>query len=159
MLDAETMLVATLAEALETACPGLRDLDVAEGALSVLLTGDSEQQVLNRDWRGQDKSTNVLSFPAGDVVAGETPAPEFEGVPLNLGDIAMAWQTIEREAQEQEKSFADHVRHLAVHGLLHLLGYDHETDDQAEVMEGLEIRILAALGLPDPYRSGALEHR
>jgi probable rRNA maturation factor len=151
MPDAVPVLITTIATALDTACPGLRDRDLADGAVCLLLADDAAIRDLNRDWRGKDTATNVLSFPAGDVLAGETPAPEFDGVPLMLGDIAMAYPTIAREAHEQGKRFADHARHLAVHGTLHLLGYDHESDAEAEIMEQLEIDILAGLGIADPY--------
>jgi probable rRNA maturation factor len=101
-------------------------------------------QALNRDWRGIDKPTNVLSFPAPEPAAGIRPRP--------LGDIAIAYETTRREAESESKPFAHHLSHLAVHGFLHLIGYDHETDDEAETMENLEREILSQLGVPDPYR-------
>ena len=110
--------------------------------LSVLLTNDEEQQALNKQWRGKDSSTNVLSFPQiepGDPVVGL------------LGDITMARETLIREAEEQGVSFEDHFTHLVVHGFLHILGYDHLDDDEAAEMEGLETSILATLGIDDPY--------
>ena len=110
--------------------------------LSVVLTDDAEQQGLNRDWRGIDKSTNVLSFPQIE------PFGPVSGI---LGDIILARETLEREAQEQGVSFEDHFTHLMVHGFLHILGYDHMDDDEALVMEGLETQILASLGVADPY--------
>ena len=110
--------------------------------LSVVLTDDAEQRVLNRDWRGIDKSTNVLSFPQIEP---------FGPVSGLLGDIILARETLEREAAEQGVSFEDHFTHLVVHGFLHLLGYDHMDDDEALAMEGLETQILAALGVADPY--------
>ena len=110
--------------------------------LSVVLTGDAEQQALNRDWRGIDKSTNVLSFPQIEP---------FGPVSGLLGDIILARETLEREAAEQGVSFEDHFTHLMVHGFLHILGYDHIDDDEALVMEGLETQILASLGVADPY--------
>lgn len=107
---------------------------------AALLFGDDETLCdLNRRFRGKDKPTNVLSFPAG---AG---APDF------LGDIAMAYETCAREAEVGGIAFRDHAAHLIVHGLLHLVGHDHEADDEAERMERLETRILAALGIADPY--------
>lgn len=115
-----------------------------EWEISVLLSDDAHVQVLNRDWRGKDKPTNVLSFPASD---DDTPP----GRPLMLGDIAVALETTVREAEELEKSLADHFCHLMVHGMLHLLGFDHETDQQADEMEPLEIEVLAGLGIPSPY--------
>jgi probable rRNA maturation factor len=110
--------------------------------LSIVLTDDAEQQVLNRDWRGIDKSTNVLSFPQIEP---------FGPVSGLLGDIILARETLEREAAEQGVSFEDHFTHLVVHGFLHLLGYDHIDDDEALAMEGLETQILASLGVADPY--------
>ncbi len=110
--------------------------------LSIVLTDDAEQRVLNRDWRGIDKSTNVLSFPQIEP---------FGPVSGLLGDIILARETLEREAAEQGVSFEDHFTHLVVHGFLHLLGYDHIDDDEALAMEGLETQILASLGVADPY--------
>jgi len=113
--------------------------------VSVLLTDDAAVQLLNRDWRGKDKPTNVLSFPTGDADGPVRGAPEL------LGDIAVAFETTAREAIEQDKAFADHFCHLLVHGMLHLLGFDHETESQADEMEPLEIEILAGLGIDSPY--------
>jgi probable rRNA maturation factor len=110
--------------------------------LSIVLTDDAEQRELNRDWRGIDKSTNVLSFPQIEPFA-----PVF-GL---LGDIILARETVEREAVEQGVPFSDHFTHLVVHGFLHVLGYDHIEDADALVMEGLETQILASLGVADPY--------
>ena len=110
--------------------------------LSILLTNDEEQHALNKEWRGKDSSTNVLSFPQiepGDPVLGL------------LGDITMARETLIREAAEQGVSFEDHFTHLVVHGFLHILGYDHLDDEEAAEMEGLETSILATLGIDDPY--------
>jgi probable rRNA maturation factor len=138
--------------ALKSACPGL------DGAtISVLLTGDAQQRILNREWRGKDTSTNVLSFPALEITAGETPEPEFEGVPLELGDLALAYETCAREAREQGKPLEHHLDHLVIHGVLHLLGYDHVDDRDAAVMEPLEVSILAGLGIPDPYAETLME--
>ena len=110
--------------------------------LSVVLTDDAEQRELNQQWRGIDKSTNVLSFPQIEP---------FALVSGLLGDIILARETLEREAAEMEISFEAHFTHLVVHGFLHLLGYDHVEDEDAEEMEGLETQILAALGIADPY--------
>lgn len=110
--------------------------------VSIVLTNDAEQRILNRDWRGIDKTTNVLSFPQIEP---------FGPVSGLLGDIILARETLEREATEQDTSFDDHFTHLVVHGFLHLLGYDHVDDDEALVMEGLETQILASLGVADPY--------
>ena len=96
------------------------------------------------EWRDKDKATNVLSFPAFPLEPGGMPGPM-------LGDIVIARETVEREALELEKSFEDHLTHLLVHGFLHLFGYDHMDEEEAEEMESLETRILAVLGLSDPY--------
>ncbi len=114
---------------------------------AVVLADDAEQRRLNRRWRGIDRSTNVLAFP------GWLPgAPVPPGAPLPLGDVVLAFETALREAKEQGKRFADHFRHLVVHGVLHLLGYDHTTEAEAAVMEALETAILEGLGVADPYR-------
>ncbi len=110
--------------------------------LSIVLTDDAEQRELNRDWRGIDKSTNVLSFPQIE------PFGPVSGI---LGDIILARETLEREAAEMGVSLEDHFTHLVVHGFLHILGYDHMDDDEALVMESLETQILASLGVADPY--------
>ena len=117
--------------------------DLGNRALAVLLTDDAAVRRLNAQWRGIDKPTNVLSFPPADMPGN--------GVAKSLGDIAIAHETTAREAAAEDKPFADHLSHLAVHGLLHLMGYDHETDGDAEAMEQLERVILARLGVGDPY--------
>jgi probable rRNA maturation factor len=116
--------------------------DFKDRVLAVLLTDDASIRRLNAQWRHIDKPTNVLSFP---------PAPGQQGPVASLGDIAIAYETTAREAGEEGKPFANHLAHLAVHGFLHLLGHDHETDAAAEQMEGLERAILARLGVSDPY--------
>lgn len=110
--------------------------------LSILLTNDAEQHELNREWRGKDSSTNVLSFPQIE------PFGPVVGI---LGDITLARETLEREAAEQGVTFTDHFTHLVVHGFLHILGYDHLTDEEALQMESLETKILGSLGIDDPY--------
>jgi probable rRNA maturation factor len=114
--------------------------------VSVVLADDAKIRELNRAWLGKDKPTNVLSFPAPEAAGGE---PRF------LGDIVLAFETIEREATDEAKSLEHHVAHLAVHGALHLLGYDHEIDSDADSMEGCERLILARLGIADPYAPAA----
>lgn len=116
--------------------------DFKDRVVAVLLTDDSSIRQLNAQWRHIDKPTNVLSFPA---------APHQQGAVTSLGDIVIAYETAAREATEEGKPFANHLAHLAVHGFLHLLGHDHDTDAAAEEMEGLERAILARLGVPDPY--------
>lgn len=110
--------------------------------VAILLTDDSAIRLLNRQWRGIDAATNVLSFPSGNP-GGHEPF---------IGDIVLAQQTIAREANAEHKPFAHHLAHLGVHGFLHLLGYDHENLKDAAVMERLERRILRRLAIPDPYR-------
>ncbi|HML14240.1 MAG TPA: rRNA maturation RNase YbeY [Xanthobacteraceae bacterium] len=110
--------------------------------LAVMLCDDATMGELNGRWRGRPEPTNVLSFPA----AGRGPAGAG-----TLGDIAIAYETTAREAEAEAKPFADHLAHLAVHGFLHLLGYDHQSDAKAAAMERLETAILARLGVPDPY--------
>jgi probable rRNA maturation factor len=111
----------------------------ARAELAILLTDDARQQSLNARFRGKDAPTNVLSFP---------PAA---GAPGQLGDISLARGVCAREAAEQGKPLAHHLQHLTAHGVLHLLGYDHSTDAEAESMEAKERAILAGLGIPDPY--------
>ena len=113
----------------------------AVGEVSVLLTDDDAIRVLNRTWRGIDKPTNVLSFPA----------PAAKGPQPLLGDIVIAYETLLRESAAEQTPFLHHLAHLSVHGFLHLLGYDHQDDSQAEAMEGLEREILARLDIADPY--------
>jgi probable rRNA maturation factor len=111
--------------------------------VAIVLTDDSAVRQLNRLWRGIDAATNVLSFPTKRKTADEPP---------HLGDIVLAYETVAREARAEHKPFADHVAHLAVHGFLHLLGYDHDNDADARTMEQTERNILRRLHIPDPYR-------
>src|SRR6185295_5224841 len=112
-------------------------------ALAVMLTDDAAIRALNNQWRGLDKPTNVLSFPTPAALRGDSP--------VHLGDIAIAYETVAREAESEGKPLAHHLSHLAVHGFLHLLGYDHESEPEAEAMERQERAILARLRIPDPY--------
>jgi probable rRNA maturation factor len=117
----------------------------ANVSLSVLYSSDAHVRELNARWRGRDYATNILSFPVGTAPR----VPEGEARPL--GDLILAYGVVAREAAEQGKAVTNHLAHLLVHGTLHLLGYDHETDHDAEIMEGLETTILASLGISDPY--------
>lgn len=117
-------------------------------ALTVVLADDATVQRLNRDYRGKDKPTNVLSFATLD---DETAPPPPPGEPLFLGDVLMAWETVSAEARAQGAPLDHHLFHLTVHGVLHLLGYDHEAESEAVEMERLETSVLAAHGIPDPY--------
>ena len=152
-------------------------VSASDGEVAVVLTDDKAIRTLNRDWRRKDAPTNVLSFP---MTENPSPAPrkrraaatraetktkaetktgngskvagvKARGQPLLFGDIVIAYETTEREARAERKPFAHHLAHLAVHGFLHLVGYDHAADSEAEAMEGLETAILARMGVPDPY--------
>jgi probable rRNA maturation factor len=128
------------------ACLAESGASLVEGCeISVTFCDDAEIRELNAEWRGKDKPTNVLSFP--------TPGP-LSARPL-LGDIVIAYETVAREAEEQEKTLPEHTSHMVVHGFLHLIGYDHETAAEAEEMESLERRIASRLGLRDPYAGDA----
>lgn len=115
--------------------------------ISILLSNDDEVRALNKVHRRKDRPTNVLSFP-GDTSAGAI------GQDVLLGDIVLAWETVAKEAENEHKPVSDHTSHLVIHGVLHLLGYDHEQDDDATHMERLEVDSLARLGVPDPYKAG-----
>jgi len=127
----------------------MREAAVADAAIEIgiVLADDARVRVLNREYRGQDKPTNVLSFPAGDDVTLAI------GRPLLLGDVVVALETARREAADEDKTLGDHLTHLVVHGTLHLLGYDHEVDTGALLMEARETQLLAGLGIADPYRA------
>lgn len=135
--------------------PGCTQARGAEAC--VVLADDALVRSLNRDYRGKDSPTNVLSFPFQQP-AGAAPADDIEpetedavAEPRHLGDVVLAAETVSREADAQGIAPVHHLQHLVVHGLLHLLGFDHDTEPRAEAMEGLEVEILATLGVPDPY--------
>lgn len=134
---------ALIARAVAAAVAAADTKPPAGAEVSVMLTDDASVRILNRDYRGLDKPTNVLSFPAAPGTPGEQ-GPY-------CGDIAVAFETLEREAGSEGKPIADHLTHLVIHGLLHLLGYDHETEEEAVVMEATEVAALARLGIADPY--------
>jgi probable rRNA maturation factor len=140
--EAETIIHRAIATAAE-----MVDADIGEAELAVMLTDDAGIRTLNSNWRGIDKPTNVLSFPALQPAGPRGP----DDAPHMLGDIAIAYETTRKEADDEQKPFDHHLSHLAVHGFLHLIGHDHEKDHDAETMETLEAEILAQLGIPDPY--------
>jgi probable rRNA maturation factor len=137
----------------------IAELGLAAGGYLLCLMGCDDRRIaaLNADFRGKPRPTNVLSWPSEeraapeDGAAPQPPEPGDADDPAELGDIAIAWETCAREAGEQEKTMAEHVTHLVVHGFLHLLGYDHIRERDAALMEDTEVRILARLGLCDPY--------
>ncbi|MGO9698042.1 MAG: rRNA maturation RNase YbeY [Xanthobacteraceae bacterium] len=135
--DAKSVVRRAIAEAAAT-------LSTPGAELAIVLTDDSAIRLLNRTWRGVDTATNVLSFPTG----------RNGGDPMLIGDIVLAYETIATEARAEGKPVAHHLAHLAVHGFLHLLGYDHERKKDAEAMERLERDILHRLAIPDPYQAG-----
>jgi probable rRNA maturation factor len=135
LADAEKIVERAADAALDEIAPS----EVDDPVVAVLLTGDDAVADLNQRFRGKAGPTNVLSFPA---------APNRDG---QIGDIALAYGVCAREASDQGKTLEQHLIHLVVHGVLHLLGYDHETDSEAEAMEALERSILETLGVPDPY--------
>ncbi len=116
----------------------------AVSEVSIVFSDDAHIRALNASWRHKDKATNVLSFPAFPIAPGDP-------IPPMLGDIVLASQTVSREAELEGKPIEHHITHLVVHGLLHLLGHDHENEDDAETMEALERAALARLAIPDPY--------
>lgn len=122
---------------------------VTAAGLTILLTDDTAVQALNRAFRGKDKPTNVLSFATIDDP--DTLPLADDSAPFHLGDIAIAYETVAREAEEMNVALGHHLTHLVIHGVLHLLGYDHIDDDEAEHMEALEIRLLQNFGIENPY--------
>ncbi|HKR88623.1 MAG TPA: rRNA maturation RNase YbeY [Phenylobacterium sp.] len=138
--EVEALAMAAAQAALSTAP------NAPSAGLAILLADDETVRDLNARFRGKDGPTNVLSFPAPENPEG------------HLGDIALAYGVCAREAREQGKPIGHHLQHLVAHGVLHLLGYDHMSDDEAEAMEGLERVVLAGLGVPDPYQAGGRDH-
>ena len=142
----ESEAEAIIHRAIEAAA-AMVDADTGDAELAVMLTDNAGIRTLNLNWRGIDKPTNVLSFPALQPPGGREP----DDAPRMLGDIAIAFETTRKEADDEGKPFDHHLSHLAIHGFLHLIGYDHEKDGEAEAMEALERQVLAQLGIPDPY--------
>ncbi|EPX79678.1 rRNA maturation RNase YbeY [Salipiger mucosus] len=146
-----------LAESAARAALSHLGIDPEAHEIVVLGCDDARIATLNADFRDKPRPTNVLSWPSEERAAAqdggcpEPPEPGMPGDPAELGDIALAWETCAREAAEAGKTPADHVTHLVVHGTLHLLGYDHERDADATLMETLETKILGKLGVADPY--------
>ena len=138
--DAQPLAAQTVRDAIAAAAA---TLSTADNEVSILLTDDKAIRLLNREWRGIDKPTNVLSFPAATTKASIR-------MPL-FGDIVMAYETLKRECDDEDRIFLHHLAHLTVHGFLHLIGYDHQVGTQAEEMEGLESKIMTRLQMPDPH--------
>lgn len=133
-----------LAEKAIFACVRETKAKLPKGAeLSLLLCDDAAIRALNKQWLGKDEATNVLSFPSA--------SPDAFEIPALIGDVVIAFETASREAADEGKTLSDHVTHLIVHGFLHLLGYEHDSDAEAEEMERSERRILAQMGIADPY--------
>lgn len=143
--ESESGAEAAIHRAIEMAA-AMVDAEIFDAELAIMLTDDEGIRTLNKNWRGIDKPTNVLSFPALQPTG-----PRDDDIPRMLGDIAIAYETTRNEADAENKPFENHLSHLAVHGFLHLIGHDHENEADAETMEQLECQILAALGIPDPY--------
>jgi probable rRNA maturation factor len=121
------------------------------GEVSILLSDDSAVRELNRQWRGIDKPTNVLSFPAP-----ATPAAHVHFG--HLGDIVIAFETLQRECEDESRHFLHHLAHLSVHGFLHLIGHDHQADTEADAMEAIESKIMISMNMPDPWLARDLAH-
>ena len=135
--DAQPLAAQTVRDAIAAAAAALA---APSREVSIVLTDDASVQKLNREWRAIDKPTNVLSFPAAKP-----------GGAAFLGDIVIAYETLARECAVEDKGFLHHLAHLTVHGFLHLIGYDHQIDSDADAMEGLESKIMQIMKMPDPY--------
>jgi len=144
--DPQWNAISDLSDILKKSMHGVNNLfddaDFCPTAIAFTLTNDNEIQKLNKDFRNKDKATNVLSFPNGDL--------DDQGR-MHIGDIAMSYDTMAREASDAKITLSDHIAHLSIHGLLHLYGYDHETEEDAIEMESLEIEILEDMGIKNPY--------
>jgi probable rRNA maturation factor len=136
--DAQPLAEQTVRDAIAAAAAAL---STSDGEVSIVLTDDQAIRRLNREWRKIDKATNVLSFPAANGGGGEK----------MLGDIVIAYETLAKECHEEDRVFLHHLAHLTVHGFLHLVGYDHQTDSDADEMEGLESKIMRTMKMPDPW--------
>ncbi len=146
--EAERLCIAAAGAAFLAAHETAPETGAAE--LSIVLADDDFIRGLNRDYRSRDRPTNVLSFP------GQGPVGQAGGAPVLLGDVIVAYQTASREAADEGKTLSQHLCHLVVHGVLHLMGQDHLTRHEAEKMESMECRILSGLGVPDPYGAAAV---
>lgn len=158
--DWHEMVQSVLPRAFDVAAKASGNTSEERGEVCLVFTSDAEVAGLNSQWRGKDGPTNVLSFPAGDDEEFKEDCEEVGdvmdadgGADRVLGDVILAFETIAREAEEQGKTFRNHTAHLLVHGVLHLLGYDHQTDEEAEQMETIESRVLASAGIADPWHS------
>lgn len=158
--DWHEMVQSVLPLAFDVAVKARGNASEERGEVCLVFTSDAEVAVLNSQWRGKDGPTNVLSFPAGDDEEFNEDCEEIGDVmdadgdaDRVLGDVILAFETIAREAEEQGKAFRNHTAHLLVHGVLHLLGYDHQTDEEAEQMEAIESQVLASAGIADPWHS------
>ena len=142
--DAQPLAEQTVRDAIAAAASALSTTD---GEVSILLTDNKAIRTLNREWRKIDKATNVLSFPAAIAGGGE----KMLGDEKMFGDIVIAYETLAQECDDEDRIFLHHLAHLTVHGFLHLVGYDHQTDSNADEMEKLESKIMRAMNMPDPY--------